>query len=173
MKKLLALLIGVIFVISLAACAKSNTGGRTETPADESVSESAKATEPAEDTTEEPSEEEKDDAALVEEAEKQLAGTWTMIEQQTIVFKEDGTGVLTDLNGVKTAFDYTLRVEHRKYGNGEKYVVNLLKIDYETGDSDDILISFGEDNGQRLVFRNSDGGGYNGFINYIDAWTKK
>ena len=174
MKRLFAILIVTALLLSLAACGGSGTNSRPEPD----MSGGAAAPVPqadegpgaasAEETPEPP-----DDDALAEAEKAKLIGEWTMegVNEIALTFREDGTGAYRFLSEKTVAFTYLVTVSHREFANGAPYDVFLLKMSYDTGETEDILFFFNDETGH-LAFHNSENGGYNGVIDYAE-WTRK
>ena len=167
MKKILALLIVLKLIVSLAACGNSGKGDVKETSA-------AEATQKVEETaaeieTEAPATEQPDDDTVIAEQMAKLIGSWTypgMDDYERLTFNDDGTGTYKGINDKDLSFNYTVSVDHKEYGNGEKYINTMLKMDYSTGETEDIIFWFNSDT--EMAFHNSEDGGYSGVLNFAE-----
>ncbi len=177
MKKVFAMLIAAVLVLSLAACGDSDKGKSSDSGKDSSAVE---ATQKAEETeaateavTEEPATEQVDDDTLIADRKKNLIGNWSytgMEDYLKLVFNEDGTGSYHGIGGEDITFTYQIAVDHKEYGNGEPYVNTLLKMKYDTGETEDIIFWFNSETD--MAFHNSDDGGYSGVLSY-NEWIKQ
>lgn len=168
MKRLFAILIAAALVLSLAACSGSGSSGKSDPTAAETTL-TAELTEAA---TEEPAQTEADDAALIEETQKQLVGNWSYTGMEDILrltFNEDGTGSYTGLDGASFTFTYTITPVHKEYGNGKPYIDKTMTVNYDNGETEDIVIDFLDGN---LTFHTTDGGGYSGKMTDYGAWIR-
>ena len=163
MKKFFAVLIAGLLVLSLAAC--GNSGGDTgETTADAIETEAV---------TEAPETEQPDDTALAEAEKEKLIGSWSfpgLEGVETLTFNEDGTGTYDNMDGNHIQFNYLVTVDHQTYNNGEAYINYMLNMDYDTGESEDIIFFYTDEN--HLAFHNSENGGYSGVMNFAE-WEKQ
>ena len=171
MKRIFAVLLATVLLLSLAACGGRNSPSDSEesVPAAEApqISEEPEAA-PAEETPEPP-----DDNALAEAERAKLIGEWTMdgINEISLVFNEDGTGAYHFLTEKTVTFTYFVYVSHREYNNGAPYDDYLLKMTYDNGEVEDIIFFFNDETGH-LAFHNIEHGGYSGVIDY-NEWTRK
>lgn len=175
MKKIVALLIAALLILSLAACGNSDKDGSSEKDKGKSTAEATQKAEeteaPAEEVTEAPEPTEEDPNMVVIQQEE-LIGSWTfpgMEGYEELTFNEDGTGSYKGINDKDLTFTYTVSPETRQFANGEDYINNMLKIEYSTGEAEDIVIFYNEEH--HLCFHNSENGGYSGVISYAE-WVK-
>ena len=173
MKKLFAILLVTASLLSLAACGGSDNSSQgkpdmSSTAAEAPQSEAEPEAVPAEETPEP-----LDDEALAEAEKAKLIGDWTMngVEEIGLTFNEDGTGVYHFLNEKIITFTYLVCVSHREYNIGAPYDDYLLKMNYDTGEVEDIIFFFNDETGH-LAFHNSEHGGYGGVLDY-NEWTRK
>ena len=174
MKKALAFIFAAAMMASFAGCGDSGSGKTSETEAEKTTAEIVQTTEAAEAVTEEPETTQASDEEMIAENKSKLVGDWVAkdLDVETLSFSEDGTGKYKNFDGEEISFAYELSVAHKAYGNGEEYVDNLMKVDYSSGESEDIMIDFREEGNTELVFHSSESGGYSGVMNF-DVWTKK
>ena len=171
MKKVLVLWIAVMLILSLAAC--DNTASDSKSEGDSSPT--AVATQAAEETeaeTEEPEPTEPDDSALIEETTAKLIGDWSytgLEDYLRLTFNDDGTGSYQGLDGTSFTFTYVVTIVHKEYNNGAPYIDKTMVVDYSTGESEEIVIDFLN---EELTFHNTDGGGYSGVITDYGAWKR-
>ena len=164
MKKIFALLIVTVLVLSLAACGNSSK--------DVTAAADAQVTQAIEETaaeTEAPTENPK--MAVI--GKDQLVGSWTypgMEDFEKLTFNDDGTGTYVSLDGKDLTFIYAINPTTETYGNGEEYVDNHMIVEYDTGETEDIIIFFNEDD--HLCFHNSENGGYNGVFSFPE-WARE
>lgn len=176
MKKLFALLCAAALAVSLAACGGSGKDDTAQSANETSAAVTTQTAETTEAVTEAPAETEaptEEDPRMVVIKKEELVGDWTvtgMEEFEHLTINEDGTGTYKGINEKDLSFTYELSPELKHFNNGEEYINNMLKVKYDNGESEDIIIFF-TDQG-KLAFHNSDNGGYSGVMNYIDAWTK-
>ena len=194
MKKILALLIASALILSLAACAASgrnDTAGaddETDHTETEAPAEAPQAGEAAEEAAGLPGTVEaageaagtqetgpEDDAAAAEALKETILGDWVYpgggYELEHLTFNADGTGTYTGLEDRQYSFTYDVMLDHRTYGNGEAYTENMLRMAYDTGETEDIIFFF-NDSGQ-MVFHDSENGGYTGVMYCIDVFIKE
>ena len=155
MKKILTLLTVTVLILSLAAC--GNNGKKEETPATETgTSAGAPQTEPVDDP---------DDIAS---QGAKLIGNWyaTDLPLVKLAFSKDGTGTFTNYDGSTLSFNYS-QYDYHVFNSGDEY---MIKIDYETGESEDIIFWYNEDGS--LHFHNSDHGGYTGVMDF-SGWQRE
>ena len=171
MKKLLAFLIVSALVFTLAACGGAGKDNVTDPPADDTASVPTQT-----DDADVTGDEEQNDDAAAEELKNQLIGEWGFPGDETdiehLTFGADGTGtyrsVITDKN---YTFNYVVYIDHREYNNGEPYTESMLRMEYDNGETEDIIFFFTESG--KLAFHNADNGGYIGAIDFTDAFTKE
>lgn len=169
MKKLFALLLAAALLLCLAACAK------TESPADGTTTEAAPVSEPTEAAADTPAP--TGDAAHINEIKTQLIGSWHFYgyDGVKLTFRDNGTGSYLGLDGTERSFLYLVTVMRGKFSNGTEYDYDMLKVEYDNGASENIVIDFREENGTKLILHSfeEDGysGGYSGVIEF-DDWTK-
>lgn len=116
-----------------------------------------------------------DDETLTKETMAKLVGDWTytgMEDYVKLTFNEDGTGSYDGIDVTGLSFTYELTMEHKEYGNGEPYIDQTLKVNYSTGESEEIVIGFLEEGQEKLTFHTTEGGGYNGVITDYGAWIR-
>lgn len=175
MKNLIALLIAVILILSLAACGNSDKGGSSEKDKSEATAAATEKVEETEAPTEaateapEPTEE---DPNMVVIQQDELIGSWTfpgMEGYEELTFNEDGTGSYKGINDKDLTFTYTLAPVTKQFANGADYIDNMLSMAYSTGETEDIIVFFNDEH--HLCFHNSENGGYNGVISYPE-WVK-
>ena len=174
MKKVLAILIAVMLILSLAACGNSGTDTKSESTESPSV-EATQAEEETEPVTEAPASTEANDDALIEETTAKLVGDWTYAGMEDFVrltFNEDGTGSYNGLDVTDLTFTYVMSMEHKEYGNGEAYIDKTLTVTYNTGEAEEIVIDFLQEAQEQLTFHTTDGGGYSGIITYYGGWIR-
>lgn len=175
MKKMTAVLMAFVLILSLAACGESASDSKSESSAP--AAETVLATQA--ETKEEPTEAENtevDDDTLIKETLAKLVGNWTyggMEDYVTLTFNEDGTGSFDDIDTTGLTFTYTLTMEHKEFNNGEPYIEKTLKMTYSTGETEEIVIDFLQEGQEQLTFHNTEGGGYNGVITDYGAWIRK
>ncbi|MBQ7687848.1 MAG: hypothetical protein IJT27_01390 [Clostridia bacterium] len=174
MKKTVALLIALAFILSLAACGNSGKNNAREPGADNTVSGAAQDLQT--DAADEPADEAQDDAAAVEALKEQIVGVWGFPgdggeDAERLTFNADGTGEYQTLNDKRMSFTYEIYIDHRTYNNGAPYTENMFHMEYDTGETEDFIFFFTE--AGKLAFHNSDNGGYNGVLDYFDNYTKE
>lgn len=163
MKKIIVMLIAVVLMLSLAACGNSSKGNTASSDA-----QSTQAVEETAAETEAPTENPK----MVTITNEELTGSWTysgLEDVEKLTFNNNGTGTYVSLDGKDLSFTYAINPTTETYGNGEEYVDNHMIVEYDTGESEDIIIFFSED--QHLCFHNSENGGYSGVMNFAE-WTR-
>ena len=173
MRKLYAVLLVCTLLFCLAACGSTggdpaDTTAEAETPADaSSVPAPTKAA--SDDAT--------SDIALIGEIKTQLVGSWHFYAYDGVklTFRDNGTGSYLGLDGSERSFLYFATIVRGTFNNGAEYTYNMLKVEYDNGVSEDIVVDFREENGTKLILHSfeSDGysGGYSGVIDF-DEWTK-
>ena len=175
MKKLFALLLASVMLITLAACSDSGKSGESDPVTENSSTEPSQSEKQTESTTEESTTEQQGDDAVVKELKNRLCGDWRFpaegVEMEHLKFNADGTGTYKGLEDRNYTFTYVVHLDHRTYGNGEPYVENMLKMTYDNGETEDIIFFF-NDNGQ-MAFHNSEDGGYTGVMYSLDLFTKE
>lgn len=154
MKKYLALLLATALIISFAACGDS---GKKEDTAPQQTAVS----------TEETLTGETDDPDDIAAQGAKLIGTWSAEDWPPVklIFNEDGTGSFTRQDESSCSFTYS-QYDYHIFNSGDEY---MIKVDYETGESEDIIFWYSEDG--RLCFHNSDHGGYGGVMSF-SSWKK-
>lgn len=178
MKRVYALVLSAIMALSLASCSdsakdskadKSSAEAVTTTTATTTTTTTAPVTEAS---SEEPESSVPDDSELAAEQQEQLLGDWhySTIDEETLSFNADGTGKYSSIvSGTEHIFKYTVYISHKEFNNGEPYIDNMMKIEYNTGEVEDIIFEVREEYGKTiLVFRNSESGEYSGVINFPD-----
>ena len=167
MKKILAFLVLTVLILSLVACGDTGKNSPSETDTKETVAETTHSDEVTEDETEETTEL-PDDAARIEEGESKILGNWYMdgIDEISLVFNEDGTGEYNFLTEKKITFTYSVYIT-QELSDDEC----MIKATYDTGEVEDFRFFFNRDTGH-LCFHSSEGGGYNGVLEYAE-WTRK
>ena len=177
MKRFITLLLAAALIFSLAACGDSGSDKKSENVEEKSTAEATQAVEETEAATEEATQEatEVDDDTLIKETMAKLVGDWTytgMEDFVTLTFNEDGTGSYKGIDDADLTFTYTLTMEHKEYNNGEPYIDKTLKMNYSTGESEEIVIRFLEEATETMTFSTADGGGYTGVIGYYGGWIR-
>ena len=174
MKKLIALFIAVMLVVSLAACGNTGKNDPTQPAADNTTAEPPQDEETTE-ATDAPTDEPQDDAAAAAELNARLCGDWIYPdngpEMERLTFNADGTGSYRGLEDRNYTFTYEVYIDHRAYANGAPYDENILKVNYSTGETENIIFFF-NDNGQ-MAFHNFEDGGYTGMMYALDLFTKE
>jgi predicted small lipoprotein YifL len=162
MKKLLTVLIMMLMVLSLAGCGSKK---QEEVP----VEQPTEVTEP-----EEPVEETVSDEDLAASLAADLVGTWnySSIEQEKLVFNNDGTGTYNSINNDDLTFNYQVTVEHRTYANGDPYDSYILNMDYSNGEKEQNIFWFQNDEHNMFALHDYEDGGYNGVLQF-NEYTKK
>lgn len=168
MKKVFALCIALVLILSAAACGNSGKTDVTEPAADDTAAQAVSDAE-AEDATEP-----QDDAAAAAALQEQIVGTWGFPgdggeDAERLVFNADGTGDYQSLDKHYT-FTYVIYIDHRAYANGAPYTENMFTVTFDTGDVEDIIFFFTESG--KLAFHNSDDGGYFGMFDNFGEYTK-
>lgn len=170
MKKLFALLLAAALLFCLAACAK------TGDPADGTTTEAAPVSELTEAATEAPAP--TGDAAHINEIKTQLIGSWHFYAYDGVklTFRDNGTGSYLGLDGSERSFLYLVTVTRGEIQDiSAAYEYDMLKVEFDNGASENIVIDFREENGTKLILHSfeEDGysGGYSGVIEF-DDWTK-
>ena len=173
MKKFLALLIAAALILALAACGKTEKDNASEPDTNDTVSAAPQSDKETEAETETDT---LTDEAPVEELKEKITGEWgfpgdgSSEDIEHLTFNADGTGTYRALPDKNYTFHYMIHIDHTTYGNGEPYVENMFKIDYDTGESEDFIFFFTDEG--KLAFHNSENGGYSGVMSFIDAYTK-
>ena len=119
--------------------------------------------------------EEADDETLTKETMAKLVGDWTytgMEDYVKLTFNEDGTGSYEGIDVTGLTFTYELTMEHKEFNNGEPYVDKTLKMNYSTGESEEIVIRFLEEGQETMTFSTTEGGGYTGIVTYYGGWIR-
>lgn len=170
MKKLIAILTAAMMIISLAACSNSGKGNETVIN-DSSLAESSKAEETTVQATTVEETTVADETSFIEESKKQLIGSWTIngVDDESLIFNEDGTGSYKGIFDKDCSFTYTVSVFHEKFNNGEENLVALMSVSFDTGETEDITFEVRDESSEKLVFHNSDyTSGYSGVFNFDD-----
>ena len=154
MKKYLILLIAVMLILSSAACGGSEK--KEETNAGETGS-----------TYDTPVNEPTDDPDDIAAQGAKLIGTWSATDWPpvTLTFNDDGTGSFTGQDESSCSFTYS-QYDYHIFNSGDEY---MIKVDYDTGESEDIIFWYNEDG--TLSFHNSEHGGYGGVMSF-SSWKR-
>ena len=168
MKKIFAFLIVTALILSLSACGGNGKGNPSESDKQDTITEAPQSDQETEELTDEPTTEQLDDTARAEEGKSKILGAWTMngVEEITLVFNEDGTGEYNFLTEKNITFTYLVYITETLSDDE-----CMIKVTYDTGEAEEFRFFFNHDTGH-LCFHSSEGGGYNGVIDY-DEWTKK
>ncbi|MBQ6067683.1 MAG: hypothetical protein IJK89_12790 [Clostridia bacterium] len=168
MKKVWAFLIAAAMILSFAACGGAGKNAPSGPDAKDAVTEAPQSDEATEDAAAEPTTEQLDDTARAEEGRSKLVGSWNMdgVDEISLVFNEDGTGEYNFLTEKHITFTYLVYIT-QELSDDEC----MIKVTYDTGDAEDFRFFFNRDTGH-LCFHSSEGGGYNGVIDYSE-WTGK
>lgn len=172
-------------ILSLAACGEGGSDKKSESNSS-SAAEMAQATEQSEQgdsvvgtwINDDESGETitfNDDETLTKETMAKLVGDWTytgMEDYVKLTFNEDGTGSYEGIDVTGLTFTYELTMEHKEFNNGEPYIDKTLKVNYSTGESEEIVIRFLEDGQETMTFSTTEGGGYTGVITYYSGWIR-
>lgn len=169
MKKAVLMILIIALLFSFAACSGKSTGKAGDTsvsavPDIEISSESSLETST-----------EQNDEEVIKKQILKLTGEWNYAGEdvETLMFSDEGKGSYSNLNGEIYTFSYEVRVEHKEYNNGEPYINTVMKVNYDSGDSEEMIFFFNEEGESTvLAFHNLDDGGYNGFMTFPE-WTKK
>ena len=168
MKKISALLIAAALVLSLAACSGAGKNAPSEPDTKNTVADAPQSDEETAEATDETTAGPLDDTARAEEGRSKLLGTWTMsgVDEISLAFNEDGTGAYKYLDLKTITFTYSVYITDALSDDE-----CMIKVTYDTGDVEDFRFFFNRDTAN-LCFHNSEGGGYNGVIEY-NEWTRK
>lgn len=153
MKTLLKFTLLLLVIFMFAGCS-----GKKEEP----VVEPEPVPEVTEDVVEEPVEEEKADPA------KLIIGSWKYpsIDDEVIVFNEDGTGHYKSVFEKEYDFNYHVEVETREYNNGEKYESWIMYVDFDNGVSEQNIFWFQDEENNKFALHDYEDGGYSGVFQF-------
>ena len=151
-KKLLLLCVAAALACSLTACGK-DSGSKVS---DSNAAPVSSEVDP--------------DTALIQESQKKLTGSWVVrnLDIEQLTFNSDGTGTYKGIFDKDCTFTYTVSAYHQVYNNGDEKVIPLMHVQFSTGEVEDITFVIREDEGNKLVFTNSDytGGYHDGVFNF-------
>ena len=154
MKKIFTLFIAAAMLLSMVACGNSDQDDKGK------VSDSNLSA---------VSSEEDADTALIKASKAKLLGTWTYsgVDLEQLTFNEDGTGTYEGIFDKMCTFTYAVSTYHQVYNNGDEKVVALMRVNFSTGETEDITFEFRGDADEKMVFHNSDyTSGYYGYFNF-------
>ncbi len=162
MKRLLTVFIMMLMILCLAGCGNKK---EEEVPVEEPTQEVV---------VEEPVEETVSDEDLAASLSSDLVGTWNYsnIEQEKLVFNNDGTGTYNSINGDDLTFNYKVTIEHRTFANGDPYDSYILNMDFSNGEKEQNIFWFQNDEHNMFALHNYEDGGYNGVLQF-NEYAKK